>query len=715
MVSFYSFIGFAGAVAASIAAAPVVAQGTGEDSWRATYTLFGTPGIIDMPSAVALPDGEISANLSAFGDTRRATFSFQVLPRLTANFRYSLIDAYDRSFDAQYLLADEGRIRPAVAIGFRDFLGTGRYSSEYFVATKTVSPNVRVSGGIGWGRLGTVNGFTNPLGIIDQGFETRPTDRPGTGGTVLAKQFFRGDAAFFGGVEWRLNDEWTVLAEYSSDSYQRETDRTDFVRESPLNFGVTWQPNESYQLGAYYLYGSEVGLSATIIVDPTSRPTVSGLDQAPIPVAVRSEMTAAAASWGTPQVQAGAVQALGAIMSAEGFRLIGAEITGSTLRVRYENGRYRAEAQGVGRLSRLLTNAAPLDIDTFVLEPSQNGIALSSVTIRRGDMEQLENAPNATALSYDRVLFDDASGPAPAILYDDPTPAFLWGISPYLEVTLFDGESPARGDVGLEASFQYELRPNLVLAGSYRQRLLGNRDEVGRISESTLPDVRRTGLRYGAESGGGIENLFVSWYARPGRDLYSRVSAGYLERGFAGVSSEVLWKPVDNQLALGAELNYSIMRDFDMGFGFRPACSDINCTDYSGEDYDIVTGHVSAYYDFDNGFVAQVDVGRYLAGDWGATFSLDREFNNGWKVGGYFTLTNVEFEDFGEGSFDKGIRIEVPFDALVGTPTRDTAGTTLSSLERDGGARLRIDGRLYDVVEGGHQGQMQDNWGRFWR
>ena len=715
MVRFNSFIGFAGAVAASIAAAPVTAQDAGNDDWRATYTLFGTAGIIDMPSAVAFPDGEISATLSAFGDTRRATFTFQVLPRLTANFRYSLIDAYDRSFDAQYQLADEGRIRTAVAIGFRDFLGTGRYSSEYVVATKTVSPNVRVSGGIGWGRLGTVNGFANPLGVLDEGFETRPTDRPGTGGTVLANQFFRGDAAFFGGVEWRLNDEWAMLAEYSSDSYERESDRTDFERKSPLNFGVTWRPSDSFQVGAYYLYGSEVGLAATIMVDPTSRRTVSGLDQAPIPVAVRAEMNAAAASWGTPQVQAGAVQALGAIMSADGFCLIGAEISGSTMRVRYENNRYRAEAQGVGRLSRLLTNAAPLDIDTFVLEPSQNGIALSSVTVRRGDMEQLENAPNAAALSYDRVLFDDAAGPAPAISYDDPTPAFLWGVSPYLEVTLFDGEDPARADVGLEASFQYELRPNLVLAGSYRQRVFGNRDEVGRISDSTLPDVRRTGLRYGAESGRGVENLLSPWYARPGRDLYSRVSAGYLERGFAGVSSEVLWKPVDSRLALGAELNYTLLRDFDLGFGFRPACSDVACTVYAGDDYDVVTGHLSAYYNFDSGFVARVDMGRYLAGDWGATFALDREFENGWKVGGYFTLTNVEFEDFGEGSFDKGIRIEIPVDNLFGTPTRDTAGTTLTSLERDGGARLRIDGRLYDVVEDGHRGQMEDNWGRFWR
>jgi hypothetical protein len=104
-----------------------------------------------------------------------------------------------------------------------------------------------------------VNGFSNPLGLIDDAFETRPDDSIITGGTVLAGQFFRGDAAFFGGVEWRINDEWTALAEYSSDAYDFETKLVGFDRESPLNFGVAWQPNSSYQLGAYYMYGTDLG------------------------------------------------------------------------------------------------------------------------------------------------------------------------------------------------------------------------------------------------------------------------------------------------------------------------------------------------------------------------------------------------------------------------------------------------------------------------
>jgi hypothetical protein len=149
------------------------------------------------------------------------------------------------------------------------------------------------------------------------------------------------------------------------------------------------------------------------------------------------------------------------------------------------------------------------------------------------------------------------------------------------------------------------------------------------------------------------------------------------------------------------EVNYAVQRDYDQLLGFR--------------DYDVVTGHASAYYDFGNGFHGQVDAGRYLAGDWGATFGLDREFENGWSVGGYFTLTDIPFEDFGEGSFDKGVRINIPLDFVLGRPTRREAGTTLQSLNRDGGARLRVEGRLYDVVRDAHYGDLEDSWGRFWR
>ena len=170
---------------------------------------------------------------------------------------------------------------------------------------------------------------------------------------------------------------------------------------------------------------------------------------------------------------------------------------------------------------------------------------------------------------------------------------------------------------------------------------------------------------------------------------------------YGGASAEVLWKKPENPYAIGAELNYVQKRDRDDIFGF--------------DDYSVLTGHVSGYMDFGNGFHGQLDVGRYLAGDWGATVTLDREFNNGWRVGAYATLTDVPFEEFGEGSFDKGIRLSLPVDWFVGEPTKETRNFNINSLSRNGGARVNVGGRLYERVRSAQQNELETRWGRYWR
>ena len=125
---------------------------------------------------------------------------------------------------------------------------------------------------------------------------------------------------------------------------------------------------------------------------------------------------------------------------------------------------------------------------------------------------------------------------------------------------------------------------------------------------------------------------------------------------------------------------YDLGMNTDGGFGV---------SDY---DYGIATGHVSAYYDFGNGFLGQLDMGRYLAGDVGATLSLDREFGNGIKVGAFATLTSASAEEFGEGSFDKGIRMTIPLNWVLGQSNRTEISPVIRPLQRDGGARTQGQG-----------------------
>ncbi len=709
-----------------------------------SYTFFGTPGLLEMPTAESAAPSEIAATLSYAGSGGyKTSFTYQLTDRLSGSFRYASVDQYgivrpgggvpntyetfDRSFDLQYRLTDESRYLPAVAIGLRDFLGTGRFSSEYVVGSKSFGSNLIVTGGIGWGRMGTQNGFDNPLGVISSAFDTRPAyvdrefaDEPGegNGGTIAANSFFRGDAALFGGLEYQINPTLGVKAEYSSISYPVETFTPAVDHESPWNFGVTWRPRPGTEVSLAYLYGTEIAATATFVINPTDRPTLSGLDPAPAPVRVRDANQRAALTWDQakqpePAVRAGLTQ----LLAVEGIDLLGLEITDRTARLRYQNNRFRSEAQAMGRAARMMTQIIPPSVNTFIMEPAREGIPLSATTLRRSDIEALENRVGATDALLSRTSFGAAGSDDGLVFNPVDGPRFQWGIAPYMALILFNKGDPISADVGLSFDAQYQIAPNLIVSGRIQQSALGEQEPLDFFDNpNDYVNVRTDTAFFGRHGGPTLEHLTVTHYSRPGENLYGRITAGYLERMYGGVSGELLWKPVDSRLALGAELNYTMMRDQDMGLGFALYETTPGTRDrVEVGDYDVVTGHLSAYYDLGRGFQAQLDVGRYLAGDWGATFALDREFENGWKIGGYVTLTDMPFDDFGEGSFDKGIRVTIPYDYFVGTPSRRNVSTTLQSLSRDGGARLDVDGRLYEIVRDGHQADLTDTWGRFWR
>ncbi len=130
----------------------------------------------------------------------------------------------------------------------------------------------------------------------------------------------------------------------------------------------------------------------------------------------------------------------------------------------------------------------------------------------------------------------------------------------------------------------------------------------------------------------------------------------------------------------------------------------------------MVTGQASLYWDTGyHGLELELDAGRYLAGDWGGTITVTRQFANGWSVGAYATKTNVSAEEFGEGSFDKGVMISIPFRWTVPFETQARNSIGLQSVSRDGGAKLDISNRLYPIVRDYDRGRLKQNWGSFWQ
>jgi len=132
-------------------------------------------------------------------------------------------------------------------------------------------------------------------------------------------------------------------------------------------------------------------------------------------------------------------------------------------------------------------------------------------------------------------------------------------------------------------------------------------------------------------------------------------------------------------------------------------------------DYETTIGHLSLYYDAGGMFDIEINAGRYLAGDWGATTTISRTFGTGWKVGGYATFTDVPFATFGEGSFDKAIYVSIPIDWIVSTPSKTKRNLVLRPITRDGGANLSNARRLNDFIEGSQNAKFKREYGRLWK
>ena len=187
---------------------------------------------------------------------------------------------------------------------------------------------------------------------------------------------------------------------------------------------------------------------------------------------------------------------------------------------------------------------------------------------------------------------------------------------------------------------------------------------------------------------------------------------GYLEMMFAGVGSEVLYRPLNTNWALGADFNVVSQRDPDSWFGvyqddyffYDEAKCDARIP--SCQAYVLsrgTTGHVTGYYmpswSFLDSTLIKVSAGKFLGGDVGARVDVSKQFDTGIIVGVYATKTDLTAEEYGEGSYNKGFYLSIPFDILTVKPSTNRAVISWEPLTRDGGQMLRKKHSLFDETD----------------
>ncbi|TLF48642.1 YjbH domain-containing protein [Halomonas urmiana] len=665
---------------------------------------FGGVGLMQTPTARMAPAGELSFSLSRTEPFQRYNLSLQPLDWFEFTLRYVEIedrlygraiagdrDYLDKGMDAKFRLKQESRYWPEVAIGLRDAGGTSLFGGEYLVASKRWH-DVDVSLGLGWGYLGERGDIASPLGWLDERFDDRPGRAGGDqGGEFALNQLFRGPAALFGGVEYQTPWEpLTLQLEYEGNDYQNEPAGSPITSDSPVNLGARYRLTDSLTLGLGWQRGNTAMAS---IGFATNLAELRQVKRDAPPVELNEPGTPPEGDWPAAHRQ---------LRNNAGLRALRIVDQDDELVIEGEATRFRSLAKTAGRANRILHNHADADVEAFRYRWYSQGLYL------RDDVHPRDAFVDAAASSEQESLYrhslysQAATGPARGgntLVETDPE-RWAYRFSPGLNQNL-GGPDGYLYQVQLRASGEYFTDANGWFSGELGWTVLDNLDDFDYIADSDLPRVRTFIGEYLEEGELGLTNLQYTRTARLDDDWFAMGYGGLLEMMYAGAGGELLYRPFNSPVAVGLDLNYVKQREFNQRFGLR--------------DYETWTGHLSTYVQTGiEDVLAQVSVGRYLAGDYGGTLNLSREFDSGAIVGAWATFTDAG-DDYGEGSFDKGIYVSLPLDAFFTTSTRGHMGIGFSPLTRDGGARLDRRYRLYDITQDRQLHRLWEETDQAWR
>jgi len=659
---------------------------------------FGEEGLLQTPSARMLPAGSASISYSVVNPYSRLNVMLHPFDWFEFGFRYTSIGDHlygstglsgtqsykDKSIDIKFRLWKESAYVPQIAVGAIDVGGTGLFSGEYLVASKRTS-DFDWSLGLGWGYVGGRGDIGNPFQVFSDRFKTRPA---GTGSTSseaggVGKDYFRGPMSLFGGVQYQMpNLPLVFKLEYDGNNYKHDPFGYDGHAKLPVNLGVVYRFNQNLDFSAGFERGNRLEVGVTLHGNLSNLGTQKVNDPLPLPIpAARPPVDAPQPNWRRTSRD---------LLAQTQWHVLDIGSHWNVLTVSFDSppGFYRRAT--LDRIATILQRDAPANIDTFRIVMVVHGQTVRAYTIRR--TAWVESQTQAVPIT-DRTPTILAGSPptnralaAESNLYHQPFQRFYYSFGPGFTQNLGGPNGFVLYALSAQANAAFRLRQDTWVAGGLSYRLLDNYNKFTYDAPSSLPRVRTYLREYETTSRLTIPYLQATHVGKLTPNTFYSVYGGLLEPMFGGVGGEVLYRPTDSSVAIGVDANEVKQRAFEEDFSFR--------------EYHVLTGHITAYWDtgWDNVMV-KGSVGQYLAKDRGVTIDISRRFQNGVAIGAYATKTNVSSSTFGEGSFDKGVYVTIPFDAIMGRSIGGVANLAWSPLTRDGGAKLDRQFPLYDLTD----------------
>ena len=650
---------------------------------------WGGVGLLQTPTARMREAGHLTVNFTRVRPYSHGNVIFQPFDWMEGGFRYTAVSnrlyssspefsgdqSYkDKGIDVKFLAWKESAYIPQIAVGLRDIGGTGLFAGEYVVANKRTG-DFDWSLGLGWGYVGARGDVRNPLGLFNSSFDTR-AGTTGQGGDFDFKRYFRGPAALFGGVQYQTPwPQLTIKVEYEGNDYRKEPQGNNQPQKSPINVGVVYRAWKGVDFSLSFERGNQVMAGFTLHTDLARATQPKLADPKPVPVA-------AARPPNPPAWEKTARD----FRTQTDWNVLAIEQRDNEVRVVVENASTPYWRDKVDRAAGVLHRDAPTDVDKFTLKYRNSGVDVAEHVVDREAWVADRLQPVPPSQRRESII---AQPPQPApqgdVVYEGARKPFDHGLRLSYGQILGGPDAFVLWQLGLIENARLQLRDDTWIQGRLRLRLVDNYDKFKFTGPSLLPRVRTFQREYATTSRFTIPNLQVTHVGKIGENHFYSAYAGMLEEMFGGVGGEWLYRPFASRVALGIDVNQVRQREFEQHFSFR--------------DYQTLTGHATLYWDTGwHDVLATVNAGRYLAKDIGATLTLTRVFRNGVTLGAFATKTDVSAEVFGEGSFDKGIFLSVPFDALFMRSSRSTMSTVWRPLTRDGGAMLARSPSLYSIT-----------------
>ncbi|MEZ8384078.1 YjbH domain-containing protein [Vibrio splendidus] len=695
-----------------------------DTEYRTSQMNFGGVGLMQMPTGRMAPEGEFNFSASFNNEYYFYNVSLQVMPWLETTIRYTQVQDLlysggadqdcsqnsfsgctkytDKGIDFKLRLIEEGYYLPEVSVGVRDFGGTGLFDGEFVAATKRFGP-VDFTLGMAWGYMGTSGNFTNPLCKASDKYCERPSDFKGNGGSVDFERWFKGDAAIYGGFEYQTPYKpLTLKLEYDGNDYSQDfpvvRGGVDMTQHTPWNVGAVYRFTDwgsakvSYERGDTLTLGFDLSTNfnemysvwrdtETPELRPSDVETVDDIDMA----ALAEELETIA-----------------------GYEQVQILVDDNSIVVKGTQVKYRDRDIALERGATVIANAVPSYIDTYKIIENDKSLELTETTVDAQAFKAAANNHYLNAQTSDATNTHELERKK-SVIYHDGRERFDVSISPNLAQSFGSAENFYLYSLGLYTNASFWALNNVELSGSLYVNLIDNYDkfnyEVPSDGTDQTPRVR-TLFRSYVDDPVRLDRLQLTWFEDYGSGVYTQAYGGYLESMFAGVGGEILYRPFNQNWAIGADMTAISQRDPESWFGTFDQEIQINPDD-SSRTYKVIdkgtTGFITGYYtpqwDFLSDTLLKVGVGKFLAGDIGTRVDFSKQFKSGVIAGAFVSLTDMTTEEYGEGSYTKGFYVSIPFDLVTVKPSSSRAGFTWLPITRDGGQVLNKQYNLFDQTD----------------